>query len=91
MRCEAIEAGARSALIFGSANLAETELPTLPQRLAAIAREASLPVCGGNCMGFYNLDHRMFATFAQPPYLTRVGGISLISHSGSTLVGIDDQ
>ncbi|MBS35229.1 MAG: acetyl-CoA synthetase [Thiotrichales bacterium] len=81
---DALSAGARSAVIFGGANLLEHTDNPLPKRLAAIGREAALPICGGNCMGFYNLDHQLYATFSNPPYLTRRGGISLISHSGSS-------
>ena len=81
---DVVSAGAKSALIFGGANLDEDAGDPLRERMKAIAREAELPVCGGNCMGFFNLDHNLLATFANPPYATRVGGITLLSHSGSS-------
>ena len=81
---EAIEAGAKSALMFAGANLIEENDYKLPQRLADIGREANLPICGGNGMGFYNFDHELLVTFSIPPYKTRAGNATLISHSGST-------
>ena len=81
---EAIDAGAAGAVIFGGANFEADRVPVLAERLATIAREANLPICGGNCMGFYNLDRGVRITFAWPPYDTRRGGIALISHSGSS-------
>ena len=80
---EAIEAGAKSALMFAGANLVEETDYKLPQRLADIGREANLPICGGNGMGFYNFDHDLLVTFSIPPYKTRAGNATLISHSGS--------
>ena len=79
-----IEAGAKSAVIFGGANLIEETDHKLPARLRDIGKEAKLPICGGNGMGFYNLDHDLLLTFAPPPYATRAGGATLISHSGSS-------
>jgi len=81
---DAVAAGAKSALIFGGANLVEESNNPLPARLKAIGKEAGLPICGGNCMGFYNLDHHLLATFSAPPYPTNTGGITLLSHSGSS-------
>jgi acyl-CoA synthetase (NDP forming) len=81
---DVVAAGAKSAVIFGGANLVEDIRNPLPARLKALAKEANLPVCGGNCMGFYNLDHSLLATFANTPYATRTGGITLLSHSGSS-------
>ncbi len=81
---QTIERGARAAVIFGGVNLGGDRDPPLAARLAAIAREADLPVCGGNGMGFYNLDRGIRASFIRPPYDTRPGGLTLISHSGSS-------
>ena len=81
---EAIACGARAALVFGGANLAEDRDPPLPARLAAMARAAGLVLCGGNCMGFFNMDRGVRATFVWPPYDTRTGAMTLISHSGSS-------
>ncbi len=49
-----IQHGARAATIFGSCYLENDTSPELARRLTAIARESSLALCGGNCMGFVN-------------------------------------
>lgn len=81
---EAAAAGARAAVVFGGANLEEPHQTRLVRRLRAIAQEAGIPICGGNGMGFYNLDAGLRVTFSRPPGATRAGGVTLISHSGSS-------
>ncbi len=90
---EAIRSGARSVAIFGSCYLEDDSEPRLPARLARIAKAAKLPICGGNGMGFYNLDHDFLCTFGWPPYETRRGHMTLISHSGSSFsaLALNDQ
>ena len=64
---EAIAVGARSAVIFASGFLADDRTPPLAARLAAMARAAAMPICGGNCMGFYNdLDSVWICGFPSP-------------------------
>ena len=82
--CEAAAAGARAAVIFGGANLEEPEQSRLVRRLTDIAEEAGIPICGGNGMGYYNLDAGLRITFSRPPCTTPAGSIALISHSGSS-------
>src|SRR5437899_1716511 len=53
---DAVAAGARAAVLFGSCYLPEDADPPLTRRLAAIAREAGVVLCGANCMGFYHLN-----------------------------------
>ena len=80
----AAEAGARSALTFAS--LYEEVAPgvtPLPERLGAIARGAGMAFCGGNCMGFLNIDAGLRATGFATPDEIRAGPVTLISHSGS--------
>ena len=80
---EAITAGARSAVIFASGFLADDHAPPLTSRLAAMAHNAGLPICGGNCMGFYNdLDAVWICGFPSPRQ-PRPGSIAFIAHSGS--------
>jgi acyl-CoA synthetase (NDP forming) len=80
---KAIAVGARSAVIFASGFLADDSTPPLTSRLAAMARAAGLPICGGNCMGFYNdLDGVWICGFPSPRQ-PRPGSIALIAHSGS--------
>lgn len=80
---EAAKAGAKAGVIFASCYVQEERTPKLTARIAAICREAGMELCGGNCMGFYNYDGGFRATAfgIVAPYT--VGGITLISHSGS--------
>lgn len=74
----AAAAGARSAVVFGSAHS-----PGLRDRLRSIARTAGMALCGGGCMGFVNVPGGLRAL----GYLERdpipAGPVSLVSHSGS--------
>jgi acetate---CoA ligase (ADP-forming) len=80
----AAEIGAGSAVIFASGYEDPREdAPPLTERLAAIAREAGMAVCGGNCMGFANLERRVRALGFYEPKDAPVGGITFLSHSGS--------
>jgi acetate---CoA ligase (ADP-forming) len=88
---DAVAAGARSAVTFSS--LYEEappspDLPPLAKRLATIAAEAGIPICGGNGMGFVNLESRLRATgFATPDHMRR-GPVTFISHSGSAFAAL---
>lgn len=44
-----------------------------------------MPICGGNCMGYYNFDNDAYISF-QSPGERKAGHISLIAHSGSIFV-----
>lgn len=79
---EAIEAGARSAVIFDACFFEEDTTPPLLDRLKAIVREAGIPVCGGNGMGYFNYDSVTFVCFS-PPESTSAGHIAAFCHSGS--------
>ena len=78
----AIAAGVRAATIFGSAVLAEDAEPALAARLSAMAREARLPICGGNSMGYWNYEAGIRVT-SYPFPVREPGGIALLSQSGS--------
>jgi len=80
---DAIKHGARAAAIFASGYLENDTDPKLTARLSAMAREARMPVCGGNCMGFYNLEYGLRVCGFPPPDWMRAGGIAFITHSGS--------
>jgi len=80
---EAIAAGARAAAIFASCYLENDSDPPLTQRLASLARAAAMPICGGNCMGFYNDAANTWVCGFPAPREPRAGGIALISHAGS--------
>ncbi len=81
---QAAQTGARSAVIFASCYEAPREgVQALTERLGRIAREAGMAVCGGNCMGFANVEGGVRALgFYEPPDL-RPGPLTFISHSGS--------
>jgi acyl-CoA synthetase (NDP forming) len=88
----AAKLGARAAVVFASGYLENDAEPKLLERLAAIAREAGMEVCGGNCMGFNNLEAGVnVAAFPVPDGL-EPGPIAFITHSGTVygeLVNID--
>jgi acetate---CoA ligase (ADP-forming) len=80
----AADAGARSAVIFASCYEApRDDAPPLADRLAAIARRAGMAVCGGNCMGFANLEKGVRALGFYEPKGLRPGPVAFVSHSGS--------
>jgi acyl-CoA synthetase (NDP forming) len=82
--------GVRSAVIFGSAvdppaaDLAGQRTgPDLRERVAAVARDAGMAVCGAGCMGFVNVARGLRAigyTEADP---LPAGAVALVTHSGS--------
>ncbi|MGZ5302224.1 MAG: acetate--CoA ligase family protein, partial [Actinomycetota bacterium] len=88
---DAVAAGARSAVTFSSLYEAEPPRPGLPllaERVATIARDAGIAVCGGNGMGFLNLEANLRATgFATPDHIRR-GHVAFISHSGSAFAAL---
>jgi acyl-CoA synthetase (NDP forming) len=89
---DAVTAGARSLVTFSS--LFEEEppddpgLPPLPDRLAAIVRDAGIPLCGGNGMGFLHETVHLRATGFPTPDDLRHGPVTLISHSGSAFAAL---
>ena len=81
----AATAGARSAVIFGAAVEEPTAgRPPLTDRLAAIARNAGMAICGGNCMGFLNFIDDIMVGGWPYKYPPPRGHIGFISHSGSS-------
>jgi acetate---CoA ligase (ADP-forming) len=78
---EAIAAGARALLIFASAELEGDGRARPP----AMARAAGVPLCGANCMGFFNAMQSLRAFSALLPERLECGGITCIAQSGSLL------
>jgi acyl-CoA synthetase (NDP forming) len=70
--------GARSAVIFGSANGSQ-----LRESVIGIATDAAMAVCGAGCMGFVNNVTGLRALGYLEPNPLPVGGVSLVTHSGS--------
>ena len=79
----AIAVGAKAAVVFASGLLPDDGDPPLARRLALAAKAAGVPLCGPNCMGFYNdLDHVWVCGFPSPRQ-PAPGAIAFIAHSGS--------
>jgi acyl-CoA synthetase (NDP forming) len=77
---QAIAAGARALLIFASA-----EREGDRERIASLARAAKVPICGANCMGFFNATQSLPAFSALFPPTFQAGGITCIAQSGSLI------
>jgi len=86
---DAVAAGARSLVTFSS--LYEEPAPGMPplaDRVAAIARDAGVPMCGGNGMGFCHETFKLRATGFPTPDHLRHGPVTFISHSGSAFAAL---
>ncbi len=88
---DAIEKGAKSAVIFDSCHGATPTGAPILSRLKDIAAEADLPICGGSGMGVLNIRTGLVGSFYPADHM-KPGGISLIAHSGSvfTVLGMND-
>lgn len=85
----AIEIGAGGVVIFGSVLLAvDNAANPLKERIRKMAQDADMPIVGGNCMGFYNVDHWFRAFPFHRPYELQEGGVTLIAQSGSVLTAL---
>jgi putative YhdH/YhfP family quinone oxidoreductase len=85
----AIDMDAGGLVIFGSVALpVDSGTKSLRRRIGDMAREAKLPIVGGNCMGFYNVDHWVRAFPFHRPYELQPGGVTLIAQSGSVLTAL---
>jgi acetate---CoA ligase (ADP-forming) len=73
----------RSVIIFGNAFDVPSGTPGLRDRLAAIAAQAGLAVCGAGCMGFVNVARGLRAVGYIEPEPLPAGPVALITHSGS--------
>lgn len=80
---KAVSAGARAAVIFASCQGTAADGTPLRDRLGEIADDAGMPICGGNGMGFLNVEDGVrVCGFYQPAGL-EPGGVTFLSHSGS--------
>ncbi|MCI0425513.1 MAG: acetate--CoA ligase family protein [Actinobacteria bacterium] len=78
-----VATGARSVTIFASCHGTGAEGRPLRERVTDLAEKGELPICGGNGMGFLNVETSLrVCGFYQPPGLLP-GGITFLSHSGS--------
>ncbi|MGB3685192.1 MAG: acetate--CoA ligase family protein [Ornithinimicrobium sp.] len=86
---DAIELGVGGLVIPGSLSMPHDD-PAYPlrERVRDLARAAHLPIVGGNCMGFYNVE-KWFRTLPfHRPYELTEGGVTLIAQSGSVLTAL---
>jgi acyl-CoA synthetase (NDP forming) len=81
---QAAALGTRSAAIFasGRGTAADGSTP-LATRLAEIAHQAGMALCGVNGMGFLNLDHRLRICGYVEPEDAGPGPVCFLTHSGS--------
>ena len=90
---DAIERGVGAAVIFANAYLENDTEPLLVKRLAGIAREAGIPICGANCLGFTNVEKGVRAHWSDCGEL-EPGPITVVTHSGTayySLISIDPR
>ncbi|MCK6454205.1 MAG: acetate--CoA ligase family protein [Alphaproteobacteria bacterium] len=86
---EAAAAGTRGAVVYGRLyEPPDRPGPSRPARLAAIARDAGMALCGANCMGFINTHAALVLSGNPPPLPSAPGRIAIVSHSGSTWSGL---
>lgn len=86
---EAIDVGVGGLVIPGSAQLpSDNEHNSLRSRIRTLAINASMPIVGGNCMGFYNVEKWFRAFPFNRPYELHEGGVTLIAQSGSVLTAL---
>jgi len=57
--------------------------PSLAERLRRTALDAGMAVCGGNGMGFFNLEHSLRVCGYPEPAGLPCGPVAVVSHSGS--------
>jgi acetate---CoA ligase (ADP-forming) len=57
--------------------------PPLAERLRRIALDAGMAVCGGNGMGFFNLEHSLRVCGYPEPAGLSCGPVAVVTHSGS--------
>jgi acyl-CoA synthetase (NDP forming) len=80
--------GVPAAVIFASGYEGDPSDMSLIEKLKEIAAHADITICGGNCMGFVNLEGKLRAlAFEERPDL-EPGPIAWISHSGSAFTAL---
>ena len=90
----AIAADTKALVITANAVLEDDTSPCLEDRIAALCKDANIPVCGHNAMGFYNNDIGLRACGFSAPDDGVSGNIAFITQSGSvfsTLAHNDPQ
>ncbi len=76
-------------IVIYTSGFSETGKPehmALQERVARLAREAGIPLIGPNCLGLFNAERQMSATFATTSRLPLLEGrpaIGMVSQSGA--------
>jgi acetate---CoA ligase (ADP-forming) len=81
----AAAAAVRSVVIFASGH--DEAGADLTDRVAGIALESGIAVCGGNCMGFVDVEHRLRALAFHERDI-EAGPITWITQSGSAFTAL---
>lgn len=87
---DAIEAGAKAAVLMSTLFIDGDSTPTLKERVLQTIKESELIVCGANGMGFYNVRDHVWACGFDSSMHEGPGNVALISHSGSGMSGLID-
>ena len=87
----AIDRGAKAVTIYSSLYLPEEGDPPLTRRVAAMAKEAGIALCGGNGMGFYNFADKIWCCGFRTREDHQAGNVALITHSGSVFCALVDS
>ena len=85
---DAIDAGIKAATIFASGYMAGDGQPPLLDRLKSTAHRAGIEICGGNCGGFYNRQHKVRCQLAADATEEEPGRVALICQSGSAYAAL---
>jgi acyl-CoA synthetase (NDP forming) len=81
---QAASRGDRAAVIYGNVYEPPAEgVEPLRSRVATIARDSSMALCGGGCMGYVNLSYGVRAIGYVEPDPLPTGPVALVTHSGS--------
>lgn len=78
-----IASKARSVAIFASCEGRADDGRPLADRLQELALASSIPICGGNGMGFLNIVRNLRICGFHQPLDLDPGGITFLTHSGS--------
>lgn len=85
---DAARAGVGSAVVFGRAYGTSDHGTALTEALADTARSTGMSLCGGNCMGYLNVEDRLMMTGYPFSRSIEPGNVSVITHSGSAWAAI---
>jgi acetate---CoA ligase (ADP-forming) len=85
------EHGIHNAVLYAS-GFAETgaEGAALQDKLARYCSDHSINLCGPNCLGLYSVASRVSLYSASLPENLQLGGLALISHSGSACIALSN-